>query len=169
MLAVLLATSSSLTPFKLLSIGDSITYGCGNSANGEKCAPDLTCDCHCCASATAPVPPSKNCSAKGFNPGGCPYAPCNNCDGDKGTTSYRKPLQTRLNAWRPDQFDFVGTQKGGGMLHMGFPGWRIDQIYNISANWTALAPDAMLLMIGTNDVIQGPRAYAPSRTSSAPP
>eukprot|EP00462_Mataza_sp_D1_P013832 CAMPEP_0175161892 /NCGR_PEP_ID=MMETSP0087-20121206/24855_1 /TAXON_ID=136419 /ORGANISM="Unknown Unknown, Strain D1" /LENGTH=249 /DNA_ID=CAMNT_0016450353 /DNA_START=371 /DNA_END=1120 /DNA_ORIENTATION=- len=52
--------------------------------------------------------------------------------------------------------------KGGGTRHMGFPGWRIDQIYNISSEWSSYKPDAILLLIGTNDVMQGPNAYAPA-------
>jgi lysophospholipase L1-like esterase len=158
------AAAAVAKPFTLLSIGDSITYGCGNSANGppeQKCVAVPNCAAQCCTD-PAKIPPPPNCSAHGFDPGGCPYTPCNSCDGDKGTGSYRAPLRERLEAWRPGQFAFVGTQKGGGTLHMGFPGWRIDQIHAIRANWSALAPDAMLLMIGTNDVLQGPNAYAPA-------
>ena len=48
---------------------------------------------------------------------------------------------------------------------MGFPGWRIDQIYNISSEWSSYKPDAILLLIGTNDVMQGSQLKATTRTS----
>ena len=36
--------------------------------------------------------------------------------------------------------------------HEGHPGWEIDDLHNIIGTWTAFAPDAILLHIGTNDI-----------------
>jgi hypothetical protein len=58
-------------------------------------------------------------------------------------------------------FEFVGSMTGGGTKHEGHPGWRIDQILNISSNWSALEPDIIFMHLGSNDVMQGPYAYYP--------
>lgn len=62
--------------------------------------------------------------------------------------------------------DFVGSQYGVGngppahpdfdMDHEGHAGWRADQILAQIQGWaSAVAPDVVLLHIGTNDVCQG--------------
>ena len=89
---------------------------------------------------------------------------------------YRQPLASMLSSSSDDyEWKFVGTveQQGGAAQHGGFwhdghPGWRIDQIagtcYPPTAKaceggnssffktWTALQPDYIVLMIGTNDI-----------------
>ena len=57
--------------------------------------------------------------------------------------------------------DFVGSQDSGPRSlpdreHEGHPGWRIDQIAGSMAPWLLRErPDIVLLLIGTNDVVQG--------------
>jgi lysophospholipase L1-like esterase len=73
---------------------------------------------------------------------------------------YRVGLWSRLEA---DGLcvDFVGSQDGGprslpDRQHEGHPGWRIDQIAGSMAPWLLRErPDIVLLLIGTNDVVQG--------------
>ena len=128
---------------KVLALGDSITYGCGNTC-GQSCANP------CCASSSRAVP---GCETNGS----CPFTPCPSCGG-----SYRAPLDALLKKKASNHsFEFVGSMEGGGTKHEGHPGWRIDQLLNISANWSAFAPDIILLHAGSNDVMQGPYAYAP--------
>ena len=163
--ALLLAAGCAAAPFTILPLGDSITYGCGNV---DTCGVTHDPRSKTCGYERndSKLPARKGCQSDKVV--GCPYTPCPTCMGDAGSGSYRAPLKALLEGWQPQTFEFVGTRHGGGTAHMGFPGWRIDQIYNISANWTALAPDAITLLIGTNDVMQGPYAYAPFPTSQFP-
>jgi len=89
-----------------------------------------------------------------------------------GTGGYRSDLWQRFKAdGRP--VDFVGSQSDGPALlgdkdHEGHGGWRIDQISAQVQGWlTTSRPDVVLLMIGTNDVIQNfDLAHAPARLSA---
>ena len=94
---------------------------------------------------------------------------------------YRAPLESRLAGGKGGYtWEFVGSvQQDGGSRHEGHPGWRIDQIAGTCVavnhtlpdghveigdcqggnasffkNWVALEPDAIVLMIGTNDIGQ---------------
>jgi len=69
--------------------------------------------------------------------------------------------------------DFVGSLINGPATltdreHEGHSGWRIDQISASITSWmNAYQPDVVLLMIGTNDVVQDYQlATAPDRLSS---
>ena len=142
-LAALLVTACSVAgrPLRLLSLGDSITYGCGNSAddNPLSCVPRSNCSDTCCAGSPdagpdIPVPPVPGCQAAGMGPGRCPYTGCPDCGGGAsgaGSGSYRAPLRALLEGWRPGRTRFVGSRRGGGTRHMGYPGWRADQLYNM--------------------------------------
>lgn len=71
---------------------------------------------------------------------------------------YRKELGTRL-ANAGVAFDFVGTQSdnaASGMdpEHDGYPGWRTDELLARLPVTLALQPDTVLLMAGTNDILQ---------------
>ena len=70
-------------------------------------------------------------------------------------------------------FDFVGSESNGPSTladrnHQGHPGWRIDEIAAQADTWLANeSPDVVLLLIGTNDMIQDYNtATAPDRLSS---
>ena len=168
LLALYGARSTSAKTYSLLPLGDSITFGCGDY----------------CGGATEPNPTGcngsygvgKKCCAKEFGtPKPHPWTPCMGCSG-----GYRQPLFSRLDAEGPgaadgDAWKFVGTvkQQGGvyrGDHHDGHPGWRIDQVQgdcwppadkacqggnsSFFRQWTALKPDYIVLMIGTNDIGQ---------------
>jgi acyl-CoA thioesterase-1 len=72
---------------------------------------------------------------------------------------FRKALGSLLtNGAFP--FDFVGTlatnaAPGMDPDHEGHPGFRTDQILTSVPAWLEAKPDVVLLMIGSNDVIQG--------------
>ena len=66
----------------------------------------------------------------------------------------------------PDElFQFVGSASNGPdevpaaqRAHEGHPGWTCAQLTAIADAWVALAPDAILLMCGTNDSNHGNNA-----------
>ena len=69
--------------------------------------------------------------------------------------------------------DFVGSLSNGSAAladreHEGHSGWRIDQISASVAGWmNTYRPDIVLLMIGTNDMVQGYQlSTAPNRLSA---
>ena len=69
--------------------------------------------------------------------------------------------------------DFVGSEQNGPDTlpdrdHEGHNGWRIDEISEQADAWLALhRPDIILLMIGTNDMLQGHALdEAPTRLSA---
>ncbi|WP_102126790.1 DUF4038 domain-containing protein [Deinococcus planocerae] len=80
-------------------------------------------------------------------------------DGYNVPGGYRIELLGRLSARAPG-VNFVGSlQNGPGTLadrdHEGHSGWRIDELSARIDGWLDRAqPDVILLMIGTNDVIQ---------------
>ncbi|MFV3464754.1 GDSL-type esterase/lipase family protein, partial [Mycobacterium tuberculosis] len=64
--------------------------------------------------------------------------------------------------------DFVGSLRNGTLSdrdHEGHSGWRIDEISARVDGWVdTFQPEVVLLMIGTNDMIQGyDVANAPAR------
>jgi hypothetical protein len=155
------AGGSGARVVKLLTLGDSITYGCGNTCG-------RTCTVPCCSHSAVPA---ANCSTDGS----CPYTSCPTCGGgEQGSGSFRRPLKALLDAnaaalLNGTRVDFVGTQVGGGLRHMGFPGYRIDQLSNrtkeratgtsMVGNWSQFRADITVVHLGSNDVMQGPYAY----------
>ena len=91
--------------------------------------------------------------------------------------AYRIDLDARLRA-AGFAFDFVGSQSNGPQIdknHEGRPGYRIDEIHNgrpgvntgINQWLPARVPDVVLLMIGTNDILQNRDVpNAPTRLSA---
>ncbi|MEM9771007.1 MAG: SGNH/GDSL hydrolase family protein [Cyanobacteria bacterium P01_D01_bin.73] len=73
---------------------------------------------------------------------------------------YRWRLGERLRT-AAVEVEFLGSLKNGpkgwsDRRHEGHSGWRIDQIQSKIHGWLAASqPDLILLMIGTNDVVQG--------------
>jgi lysophospholipase L1-like esterase len=80
-------------------------------------------------------------------------------DGENIPGGYRIELWSRLVA-DGLPVDFVGSQSNGPASlpdrdHEGHPGWRIDQIAGAAGPWlTRYQPQIVLLLIGTNDVVQ---------------
>jgi lysophospholipase L1-like esterase len=82
---------------------------------------------------------------------------------------YRPALRERLVA-DGLQIDFVGSQANGPLTladqeHEGHSGWRIDQLSGSVVTWLeAHNPQVVLLMVGTNDMVQNFQvAAAPDR------
>lgn len=77
---------------------------------------------------------------------------------------YRRYLETRLEGFFDPSglnFDFVGSQEDAVDVqiqrkhHEGHPGWRIRDIDQHAAEWVkTYDPDAVLLLVGTNDVLK---------------
>jgi lysophospholipase L1-like esterase len=73
--------------------------------------------------------------------------------------AYRNALEDDLTAGGR-QVDFVGSRRDGPASladgdHEGHDGWRIDQIDTIvESRLATYAPDIVLLLVGTNDVVQ---------------
>jgi lysophospholipase L1-like esterase len=98
--------------------------------------------------------------------------------GDSITHGYNIPGSYRTNLWSRVaadglSLDFVGTLSNGppelpDQQHEGHPGWRIDEIAGNVNGWLAAAqPNIVLLLIGTNDVLQGyDLPNAPARLSA---
>ena len=85
---------------------------------------------------------------------------------------YRVKLEDHLIAAKRD-FTFVGTQSSGDInlesrRHEGHKGYRIEDIANEVETWFgAQEPDHILLMIGTNDILQNHQLpTAPGRLSA---
>ncbi|MEF2277692.1 SGNH/GDSL hydrolase family protein [Deinococcus sp. YIM 134068] len=90
-------------------------------------------------------------------------------DGYNIPGGYRIPLLPALNA-AGLRVDLVGSARNGPASladrdHEGHSGWRIDQLLAEVDGWLSSAqPDVILLMIGTNDMIQNRDvATAPAR------
>jgi len=131
-------THNNLTVLKILPLGDSITFGCGDICIvGDRCAGGYGENYTCCAIPTG-------------NPL-LPWTPCLGCSG-----SYRVPLLDLLKSDYTTKhilWEFVGTQTmDDGLKHEGHPGWRIDQLSVAHGNWTIFAPDIIILLAGTNDI-----------------
>ena len=77
------------------------------------------------------------------------FACCNAASG-----GYRAPLWAALNASASVAAGAVAVQMVGSESS-GHPGWTIAQIAGLRPVWERLAPDAVLLKAGTNDVGQG--------------
>ena len=98
--------------------------------------------------------------------------------GDSLTHGYNIPGGYRSDLWSlitadGRSVDFVGSLDDGPASlpdreHEGHPGWRIDDLSSEVVRWlTAAQPDIVLLMIGTNDIVQDyDRAAAPDRLSA---
>lgn len=160
-------TNAHTAPLKLLPLGDSITFGCGDYCGGADAPTTVGCN------GTYGV--GDKCCAKPFgSPIPHPWTPCMGCSG-----GYRAPLESRLKSSKR-AWEFVGSvQQDGGSRHEGHPGWRIDQIAGTCVDvnhtlpdghvekgdcqggnasffksWVGLQPDVIVLMIGTNDIGQ---------------
>ncbi len=86
--------------------------------------------------------------------------------GDSITDGYNVPGGYRIDLWqsleeRGDRIEFVGSQENGppelpDRNHQGHSGWRIDELHRRVGDWLdAAEPDVILLLIGTNDIVQG--------------
>jgi lysophospholipase L1-like esterase len=91
--------------------------------------------------------------------------------GSRTTSSYRVDLRRRLQTAGLD-VDFVGSQSSGSggtdLDHEGHSGFVIDQLTRQIDGWLATsAPDAVLLMAGTNDTARSlDLATAPKRLAT---
>jgi acyl-CoA thioesterase-1 len=122
-----------LRPIRVLPLGDSITFGCGDSLSPACVAEGRGSACNITDS------------------------PCATC-----AFGYRVRLFETLNtSSRPGTWQFVGTRRtgpvecgaGGACLHEGHPGWRTTDLSDIVHSTLApLQPDLILLHIGTNDI-----------------
>jgi lysophospholipase L1-like esterase len=95
--------------------------------------------------------------------------------GDSITYGSRAPGGYRLELWARlsrdgAAIDFVGSRQDGPASlgdrdHEGHSGWRIDEVADAVEGWLAQQqPEIVLLMIGTNDVLQNHAvAGAPAR------
>jgi lysophospholipase L1-like esterase len=95
--------------------------------------------------------------------------------GDSITDGYQIPGGYRIDLWRElgnsgIAVDFVGSLRNGPSSlgdkgHEGHTGWRIDQLRASVNGWIeTYRPDVVLLLIGTNDVLQHYRVTtAPNR------
>jgi lysophospholipase L1-like esterase len=98
--------------------------------------------------------------------------------GDSITDGYETPGGYRIDLWRALKakgydVDFVGSLRNGPASlpdkdHEGHSGWRIDQIRSFIDRWLrTYRPDAILLLIGTNDILQHHRVRgAPARLAA---
>ena len=150
--AILAVAAQKKTPLVILPLGDSITYGCGDNCTSP-CSAALPCtDCL-------------------INKSYTPCAPC--------STGYRLPLFKQLAA-AGSRFapTFVGPLSEGptgapaaALAHGGWPGIRISGqassnhtagLVQVVNEWGKFAKkaDAILLHIGTNDVLQNGYASA---------
>jgi lysophospholipase L1-like esterase len=92
--------------------------------------------------------------------------------GSKAPGGYRLELWTRLQR-DGAAVDFVGSRQDGPASlgdrdHEGHSGWRIDELTEAVDGWLARQqPEIVLLMIGTNDVLQNHEvAGAPARLAA---
>ena len=85
------------------------------------------------------------------------YVSANNPSNEDG--GYRRYLWESLTGNGNYLVDFVGSQANGipamDRDHEGHGGWRVDQLTPMISTWFASnPPDSVLLMIGTNDLLQ---------------
>jgi acyl-CoA thioesterase I len=133
-------------PIRVLPLGDSITFGCGDSLSPACIAEGRGSACNLSQS------------------------PCATC-----AFGYRVRLFETLNTTsQPGTWQFVGTQRtgpsdcgtGGACQHEGHPGWRTTDLSSIvNSTLGPLQPDLILLHIGTNDI--GRNNYATAAEAAA--
>ena len=153
----MLCTAAKAKTLSILPLGDSITYGCGDNCT-SRCSPLLPCvDCLINTS----------------------YTPCARC-----SSGYRLALYELLIEGSKDVDPiFVGPFSNGhinappdAISHAGWPGIRISGeatvnhttgLIQIVKQWSdfAIRADAILLHIGTNNVLQN--GYASSSEAAA--
>ena len=149
---LLLAAPAGAKMWKLLPLGDSITFGCGDYCSGAMEPTATGCN------GTYGV--GDKCCAKVFgSPVPHPWTPCMSCSG-----GYRQPLSAMMDAGGPgvfdgDRWEFVGTvkQEGGihnGAQHDGHPGWRIDQIQVPYRTGVAHLSSSRCWLLATNSYLQ---------------
>lgn len=119
------ASAVSAAPLKVLPLGDSITFGCGDGCEGMGCGYE-------CAFWRS------SCQA-GWRTGLwrrlSPSGP---------TSPHWDFVGTNQNG--PDDID---------KDHEGYPGWTMEHVQIISDDWAALEPDVILLHLGTNNLGSG--------------
>lgn len=110
---------------KILPLGDSITFGCGDT-----CGDGSGSDC-------------KDTATSGFLSVFNPH--CNSCAG-----GYRVFLENLLG---DSKYTFVGTRENPtGHYHNGYPGWPIQWVHSKIDEWILTDPDIILLHLGTNNL-----------------
>lgn len=121
-----------------LPLGDSITWGCGNGI-----LPHV-------------APPGCRATRSHLNLCGC----------ERDAGSYRIPTAQALEQWNITTTT-VGSLTSGPdsspatwQHHEGHPGWTIEEVASISANWTKTMPDVITILLGTNDSGSPPASAA---------
>ena len=136
------ASSSAL---RLMPLGDSITFGCGDDYSPTCLAEGATLQPTCF---------------------GVPCAECNH--------GYRLRLFERLRCVAPGRFIFVGSQTNpvatscpmpGACDHEGRSGYQTEQLAEMLDTIAQSRPDVILVMIGTNNL--GFTAYATADEAAA--
>lgn len=120
--AVLGIICASGAPTKVLPLGDSITFGCGDQCR-LNCMKTGIPDCAPCA--------------KGWR--GPLWA---QLAGNSTTSTNWDFVGTQK----------TGDSKTMDVDHEGHPGWKSEGIRNISDRWAPLKPDVVLMMLGTNNL-----------------
>ncbi|MGH2354219.1 MAG: SGNH/GDSL hydrolase family protein [Chloroflexota bacterium] len=149
LLAALLLLATTLLARWLLAPAASGTLGGGG---GTLSSPDL-------GAALSPVPPAQS-TPQRTSGASVRVMPL----GDSLTHGYTIPGGYRIELWAALaaaglDVDFVGSQRHGppdlaDIDHEGHSGWRIDHLARSVDGWLqASAPDIILLMIGSNDML----------------
>mmetsp|Transcript_38777 Transcript_38777/g.76849 ORF Transcript_38777/g.76849 Transcript_38777/m.76849 type:complete len:248 (-) Transcript_38777:94-837(-) len=120
LLASLSQASAALT--KVLPLGDSITFGCGDGCNNMGCGDQC-----------AVLRPS--CQAGWRAELWRKLSPGSNTSGEWDFVG------SEHNG--PDDID---------RDHDGFPSWRVEDVMTVSSKWLPLKPDVILLHLGTNNL-----------------
>ena len=135
--ACLAATASGLQ-IRWLPLGDSITWGCGNGI--------------------LPHVDPPGCRATRWHLNEC------GCERDAG--SYRIPVAQALEQWNITTVTVGNLTSGPASSplawqhHEGHPGWTIEQVASISAQWIKTNPDVITVLLGTNDSGSPPASAA---------
>ena len=95
----------------------------------------------------------------GCGNGVLPHEPNDGCEAD--AASYRIPTAQALEQTNIT-ITTVGSRTAGPASspltwrnHEGHPGYRIDQLNAIASNWTMYNPQAISMLVGANDCLQG--------------